>query len=294
MNHKRYRVPAKKRMPKEAAITRDELRNAISNHLAVILPDAFDDLDVIDMTTGVIAVIEDCINYMPRKDKPGESGARKAARERAKRGGLPVLTSEAHGAIDTLLRYFEHMVTLLVDSPDYQPLVNEILGKAKIAKAWIDSQPIASDDAVGAPVGVAETLRGLLESAIAGTESTIRTRNYHGLRKFSTTEEEWIARYKAALAWLDSKPKDDDAVLTIGEPKSAFANPATYKGFTITAKPFGMGRDGRPRYTWQIVGNGVSIPIMGTSGYRSEKLALGFAKDYINERSAAIDVPNYD
>lgn len=62
-----------------------------------------------------------------------------------------------------------------------------------------------------------------------------------------------------------------------------------YRGFTITTKPFGIGRDGRPRYTWEYVGNGLSLPINGTSGYRSEKLAMGFAKDYINERTAAID-----
>ena len=51
---------------------------------------------------------------------------------------------------------------------------------------------------------VRKTIEGLLESAIAGTESTIRTRDYHGLRKFATTEEEWIERYKAALAWLNA------------------------------------------------------------------------------------------
>jgi len=55
--------------------------------------------------------------------------------------------------------------------------------------------PVAMPDDV-----VLTTIEGLLTSAIVGTESTIRTRNYHKLRKFSTTEEEWLERYRAALA----------------------------------------------------------------------------------------------
>lgn len=69
-----------------------------------------------------------------------------------------------------------------------------------------------------------------------------------------------------------------------------------YRGFTITTKIW-RGRnqwssDESPRYTWQYtwVEHGiVSIPIQGQSGYRSRKLAIGFAKDYINERLAATD-----
>jgi Lar family restriction alleviation protein len=55
------------------------------------------------------------------------------------------------------------------------------------------------------PPDVRETIRGLLESGIEGTKSTIRTRNYHGLRAFVTTEEEWLSRYEAALSWLDAQ-----------------------------------------------------------------------------------------
>jgi len=50
---------------------------------------------------------------------------------------------------------------------------------------------------------VVATIRGLLEAAIAGTESTIRTRDYHGLRAFAITEEEWLSRYRAALTALE-------------------------------------------------------------------------------------------
>lgn len=56
------------------------------------------------------------------------------------------------------------------------------------------------------PDEIARTIRGLLEAAIAGTKSTIRTRDYHGLRAFATTEEEWLARYDAALQWLETAP----------------------------------------------------------------------------------------
>jgi hypothetical protein len=72
---------------------------------------------------------------------------------------------------------------------------------------------------------------------------------------------------------------------------------ANYRGFTITTKefngpPVNLWNKGQPRYTWQFTWqeHGVtSIPITGQSGYRSEKLAIGFAKDYINERLAACD-----
>lgn len=72
--------------------------------------------------------------------------------------------------------------------------------------------------------------------------------------------------------------------------------PVVYRGFAITTKVL-TGRnqwsaDTSPRYTWQYTWQeyGVeSIPIQGQSGYRSRKLAIGFAKDYINERLAAAD-----
>src|SRR5690606_35227774 len=69
----------------------------------------------------------------------------------------------------------------------------------------------------------------------------------------------------------------------------------TYRGFTITTKEFDgppvkLWNKGQLRYTWQYTWeeNGItSIPITATSGYRSEKLAIGFAKSYIGERIAA-------
>lgn len=60
------------------------------------------------------------------------------------------------------------------------------------------------------PGEVLATIKGLLEAAIAGTESTIRTRDYHGLRKFSITEEEWIERYKDALAWIAELEEEEE------------------------------------------------------------------------------------
>lgn len=145
MNNKRYRPTKKKLMPKEAAVTREELRNAIHSHLSVILPDTFDDEDVVDMTSAVISTVEDCINYLPRKAQLGKTTAREAARKRAKRGGLPVLTADAHKAIDVMIGYFDNMLLRLDDTPEYAPVVNEFLGLSKIAKAWIDSQPVATE-----------------------------------------------------------------------------------------------------------------------------------------------------
>lgn len=55
------------------------------------------------------------------------------------------------------------------------------------------------------PDDIKGTISGLLESAIAGTESIIRTRDSHGLHKFATTEEEWLAHYKVALEWLSAQ-----------------------------------------------------------------------------------------
>ena len=67
-----------------------------------------------------------------------------------------------------------------------------------------------------------------------------------------------------------------------------------YRGFTITTEPF-RSHDNKPRYTWSITWQefGItSIPVTGTSGYRSPKLAIGFAKDYINERLSASEREN--
>ena len=77
--------------------------------------------------------------------------------------------------------------------------------------------------------------------------------------------------------------------------------PVVYRGFTITTKIF-SGRnqwssDKSPRYTWQYTWreNGItSVGVQGQSGYRSRKLAIGFAKDYINERMAAADIGDDD
>ena len=79
--------------------------------------------------------------------------------------------------------------------------------------------------------------------------------------------------------------------------------PVVYRGFTITTKLV-TGRnqwptDTSPRYIWQYTWreHGVtSIPIQCQSqrGYRSRKLAIGFAKDYINERMAAADIGDDD
>ena len=59
-----------------------------------------------------------------------------------------------------------------------------------------------------------------------------------------------------------------------------------YRGFTITTRLFydrnQWSSDKTPRFTWQYT-------IRGICGYRSRKLAIGFCKDYIDERMDAAD-----
>lgn len=86
--------------------------------------------------------------------------------------------------------YKEGYMLLLADHTSLQARITEL--EAQLAQT------------PAIPPDVRETIRGLLESGIVGTKSTIRTRDYHGLRAFATTEEEWLSRYEAALSWLDA------------------------------------------------------------------------------------------
>lgn len=72
----------------------------------------------------------------------------------------------------------------------------------RLTMPWEQPQPTPQP---AIPPDVRDTIRGLLESGVEGTKSTIRTRDYHGLRAFATTEEEWLRRYVAALTWLDQR-----------------------------------------------------------------------------------------
>lgn len=131
-----------KRIPKGGDITREELRNAIFGHLSVIMPDSFDDEDVTLFTDILVRAVEDAVNFKPRK-KPGDLTRKQAARKRAERGGLPVLTAEAHFAIDGLIQLNEKFIEIMMDHPDNvaQSAGNDFLRLAKIARAWMEQQP---------------------------------------------------------------------------------------------------------------------------------------------------------
>lgn len=130
-----------KRMPRGGDITREELRNAIFGHLSVIMPDTFDDEDLAVFANVLVNATEDVINYRPRK-KPESSVRKHAARERARRGGLPVLTSEAHFAIDGIIQLAEEFIQIMMDYPDKdaKSAGNDFLRLAKIARAWMEQQ----------------------------------------------------------------------------------------------------------------------------------------------------------
>lgn len=132
-----------KRMPRGGDITREELRNAIFSHLSVIMPDTFDDEDLAVFANVLVNATEDVINYRPRK-KPESLNFKHAARERARRGGLPVLTAEAHFAIDGILQLAESWIMILSEHPDtaesFNRAGNDFLRLAKIARAWMEQQ----------------------------------------------------------------------------------------------------------------------------------------------------------
>lgn len=138
------RKPIVKRMPKEADFTREELYYAIFEHLSVILPDTFDDEDLGLMSNACVKMTEDSVNYAPRKKTPGSLTRKHFARDRATRGGLPVLTRQAHFALDGLILLCENLIVAFADHPEATAALkssgNDLLGLTKVAKAWLEQE----------------------------------------------------------------------------------------------------------------------------------------------------------